>query len=229
MAAALARLADQPRSQEDRHHVYRPGAGDVCPRPCRGGGDAHPAGGGGGRSGVSLRRAFRPAILDPRFDHDLLHGDALPDRPHQLRHADPDRGAGHELSLHECGEPWADDCRGRAGHDLPGDRQVLHRRLERLSTIHGHRLQLRPRRRLLDLGDHPDLGRLDTDGHQLCRYPLQGTRAGDAPDADAAVLLDGSLHLDPDGVFHDAADAGHADAVAGISASISSRWRRVAT
>ena len=37
--------------------------------------------------------SFRPAFQHPRQYHDLLHGDAVPDRSDQLCHAASDRGA----------------------------------------------------------------------------------------------------------------------------------------
>ena len=48
---------------------------------------------------------------------------------------------------------WLTRGRRGAGHGLAGDRQVLDRRLDRLSALFGHRVQSRRRRRLLDLGD----------------------------------------------------------------------------
>ena len=54
-----------------------------------------------------------------------------------------DRHARRRLPVPELAQPVADLGRRRPGHGLAGDRQVLDRRLDRLSALFGHRVQSR--------------------------------------------------------------------------------------
>ena len=108
MALSLDRMAHQPRSQENRHHVHRAGLRDAQPRADRGGADADAAGGGDRQSRLPCARPFRATVQHAWQHHDLLHGDAVPRRPHQLCHAPPDRQPRRRLPAAELDQPVAD-------------------------------------------------------------------------------------------------------------------------
>ena len=137
--------------------------------------------------GLPRAGSFRAAVQHPRQHHDLLHGDAVPDRPDQLRHAAADRRARRRVPAAELDQPLADRRRGRAHDGLAGDRAILDRRLERISALYRARVQPRCRARLLDLGGYAVLDRLDADRAQLRRHDLQEALPRHDPDADAAV------------------------------------------
>ncbi len=87
-------------------------------------------------------------------------------------------------------------------------RRVLHRRLERLSAVHGHGFQPRCRARLLDLGAHVVIHRRHADRHQLRSHDLQEARARHDVVPDAAVLLDHTVHQHFDDLRDAAAHGG---------------------
>ena len=140
----LVRVADQRRSQEDRHHVRGAVArhADACGD--RGRPDAQPTGIRVERR-IPFTRPLLAALQHPRLDHDLLHGHAVPDRRHQLRDAAADRRARRVFSGDEFGEPRPDGGRRGHRHDLARAGQVLDRRLERLSALYRRRIQPGPR------------------------------------------------------------------------------------
>ncbi len=116
---------------------------------------------------------FGELFIDPRHDHDLLHGDAVSHRGHQLRDAAANRRARRFLPGDELDQSRADGGGRRDRHDFPGDRQVFDRRLERLSALYRDGFQSGRRPRLLDLGRLAVLARVDDDRHQLRRHHLQ--------------------------------------------------------
>ena len=105
---------------------------------------------------------------------------------------------------------WLTAAGAGAGHDLARHRQVLDRRLDRLSALFRRRVQPRRRRRLLDLGGADQRHRHHADRHQFHRHHPQAPRAGHDPDADAAVHLDGALHQHADGLRLSRAHRGRA-------------------
>ena len=200
VAHAVDRVADQRRSQAHRHHVCDAGADHAAPRLRRCPHDARPAGDRAQLRRLPAARAFRPDLLLARHHHDLLHGDAVPDRPDQHRRAAADRRARRRLPSSQRGQPVADGRRRRAGDGVAGHRQVLDRRLERLSAVFGDRLQPRRRRRLLGVGGAHLRYRLDADRHQLHRHHPEEARARHDPHANAAVRVDDAVHGGADGL-----------------------------
>ena len=179
--------------------------GDADPRPDRGGADPHAAGPRHQRAGPGGAEPLRSALLHPRQHHDLLHGDAVPDRADQLRRAAADRRAGHGVSLSQFRRPLADRGRRRVDDGLPGGGRILHRRLERLPALYRAVVQRRPGTGLLDLGGDAVLDRQHHGRHQRRLHDLQAPRARHDLDAHAAVLLDVALHRHPDDLRHAAA------------------------
>ena len=97
-------VADQRRSQAHRHHVHRAGLRHAGTGPGRGIFHAQPAS-LRARRRLPLRRPLRSVLHHPRLDHDLLHGDAVSHRHHQLRHAAADRRARRLVSGDELHQP----------------------------------------------------------------------------------------------------------------------------
>ena len=161
VAVPVDRVADQRRPQAHRHHVHRAGADHAAARLRRRHHDARPAGDGAQQRRLPAARAFRPDLQLARHHHDLLHGHAVHDRADEHRRSPADRHARRRLPVPELAQPVADRRRRRAGHGVAGDRQVLDRRLDRLSALFGHRVQPGRRRRLLDLGAADQRRRLD--------------------------------------------------------------------
>ncbi len=148
--------------------------------------------------GFLVARPFCTAVQHPWHHHDFLHGDALPHRHHQLRDADADRGARRILSGAQFRQPRSDGGGCRAGDDIAGDRQVLHRRLVRLSALYGGRLQPRRRAGLLDLGAEPGLAGIDVHRDKFRCHHLQGAGARHDADAPSDVHLDRAVHVHSD-------------------------------
>ena len=92
-------------------------------------------------------------------------------------------------------------------------RRVLHRRLERLSALHGDEFQRRARAGLLDLGGDAEFDWLHDGGHKRCLHDLQVPCARHDLYADAVVLLDLALRRHHDDLRHAAAHG--RDAAAG--------------
>ena len=189
----VGRVADQRRPQAHRRHVHRAGADHAGARLRRRHHDARPAGDGAEQRRLPAARAFRPDLQLARHHHDLLHGHAVHDRADEHRGSAADRHARRRLPVPEFAQPVADLGGRRSGHGIAGDRQVLDRRLDRLSALLGHRGQPGRRRRLLDLGAPDQRRRLDPLGHQLHRHHPEAPRARDGPDAHDALHLDGAL------------------------------------
>ena len=131
----LEGVADQPRPQKNRHHVYYPGPDHAAARVLRCHPDALSAGPGRGRvARLSAARTLRPDIQRPRHDHDRLHGHAVSGRIDQYRRAAANRRARCGLSLYECGQPLADRSRGLAGDGIAGGGRIFQGRLVRVCT-----------------------------------------------------------------------------------------------
>ena len=113
LALSLDRVADQRRPQAHRHHVHRAGADHAAARLRRRDHDARPAGDRAELRRLSAARAFRPDLQLARHHHDLLHGDAVPDRADQHRRAAADRRARRRLPVPEFAQPVADRGRRR--------------------------------------------------------------------------------------------------------------------
>ena len=125
------------------------------------------------QSRLPRARPFRAAVQHARQHHDLLHGDAVPHRPHQLCHAAADRRRDVAFPLLNSISLWLTRRGGRADDGLARHRRILDRRLERLSALYRARLQPRRRARLLDLGGDAGLDRIDADRDQFRRHHLQ--------------------------------------------------------
>ena len=187
LGLSVERVADQRRPQAHRRHVHRAGADHAAARLRRRHHDARPAGDRAEQRRLPAARAFRPDLQLARHDHDLLHGHAVHDRALEHRRAAADRHARRRLPVPEFAQPVAERAGAGAGDGVAGDRQVLDRRLDRLSALFGHPVQPRRRRRLLDLGAPDQRRRLDAVGHQFRRHHPQAARAGHDPDAHDAV------------------------------------------
>ena len=132
---SLARMVHERRSQEDRHHVRRARHRDAAARLRRRGHDDHPEGALGRRvGGLPAPAPLRPGLHGPRHDHDLLHGHALRDRRHELRHAAADRRARCGLPLPEQFQLLDDD--GRRG---PHHAVLVRRRIRRATWLASRR------------------------------------------------------------------------------------------
>ncbi len=142
----------------------------------------------------------------------FLHGDAVPVGSDQFDHAAADRFAGRGLSLHERGQPVALHGGRRARSHFAGDRQILHRGLDRLSAVFGFGNSRRASASTIDLGGAHIGFRLDHDGHQFPGDDHQVPRARHddvphaAPHLDRVHYLgsDNSRALRPDGRLRDA-------------------------
>ena len=86
------------------------------------------------RAGISAAGALRPDLLGARHDHDLLHGDAVRDRPDEFRRAAAARRARRGVSDAELGELLADRLRRAADQYLAGRSASSPDRLARLSA-----------------------------------------------------------------------------------------------
>ena len=105
-ALSVARVDHVRRPQAHRRHVHRAGADHAAARLRRRDHDARAAGGRRRRRArISAAGAFRPDLLGARHHHDLLRGDAVRDRPDELRRAAAARRPRHGLSDAELGEP----------------------------------------------------------------------------------------------------------------------------
>ena len=133
-------VADQSGPQENRDHVHRHRHGHALPRDHRSGIHARAAGRRAGR-GLSVARTLRRVLHDSRHDHDLFHGDAVPYRHHQLRHAAADRCPRSVVSGHESDQPWPYRSGRGDRDDFTGAGAILHWRLEWLSPLYGTVLQ----------------------------------------------------------------------------------------
>ena len=191
-------MADEPRPQEDRHHVRDAGAVNAAARVHRCHADADPAGGRAQFGRLSAAGPFRSDFHLPRHHHGFLRGVAFPGRPVQCRRSTANRCAPRRFPVHELGVPVADRGRRSSRYDLARHRQLFHRWLERLPALLRSAVQSGRRGRLLDLGDPGQRGRLDADRNQFSRHDRQAARARHAADDDAAVHLDGAVyqHLD---------------------------------
>ncbi len=209
MALSLAGVVHQPGPQTHRHHVCGAGPGDVQPWRGGRGDDAHPAGPGHRRAGLSAAGTLRAAVQYPWHHHGVLRGHALSHWADQLRHAAADRRPRRALSAAQCHQPLVDGSRRGAGDGLTGAGALLHWWLERLSALYRHRIPARRRPGLLDLGPDPELPGQHPHRPQLRGHPLQGAGAGHAPVPHVAVQLDRAVHQHPDDLRHAAADRGH--------------------
>ena len=127
-ALSVARVDHLRRPQAHRRHVHRAGAGHAAARLRRRDHDALAAGHRGRRRArISAAGAFRSGLLGPRHHHDLLHGDAVRDRPDELRRAAAARRARHGLSDVELGGPGADRVGHPSDQHLAGGRRVRQR------------------------------------------------------------------------------------------------------
>ena len=159
VALAVARMADQPGPQEDRHHVCRAVVRDAVTRAGGGGVDAAASGQRDRRARHRFARSFRAIVQHARQHHDFLHGDAVPDRAVQLRHAAPDRQPRRRLPAAQRDQPVADGERGR-GHDgVAGGGALLDGRVVGLSALYRTCLQPRRGAGLLDLGGDAGIDR----------------------------------------------------------------------
>ena len=153
MGLPVAGMVHERRSQEDRHHVRRARHRDAAARLCRRDHDGDAEGALGRRvGGLPAAAPLRPDLHRARHDHDLLHGDAVRDRRHELRHAAADRRARRRLSLPEQFQLLDDGRRRRPHHDVTLRRRVRAHRLACLSAAVRGGLQPRRRGGLLHLG-----------------------------------------------------------------------------
>ena len=144
--------------------------------------------------GISAAGSLRPDLHGPRRDHDFLRGHAVGDGTDELRRAAADRRARRGVSVAQFGQLLDDRRRRAAGQCLAGRRRISpapvgwHTRRCRSSPIPGRR------RRLLHLVA-ADLRRRDLAYRgQFHRHHPQDARPGHEPNADAGVLLDGTVH-----------------------------------
>ena len=208
LALVLDRVAHQPRSQAHRHHVHRARA-------------------------VMLLRGFVDAIMmraqqaialnsegylpPDHFDQIFSsHGTimiffvAMPFLTGLFNIVVPQQIGARDVAFPFLNSVslWLTAAGAAPGAGLAGDRQVLDRRLDRLSALFRHRVQPRRRHRLLDLGGPDQRHRHHADRHQLRRDDSQAPRAGHDPDAHAPVHLDRAVHQRADGVRLPGADGG---------------------
>ena len=197
-------MADECRSQKNRHDVYHLRGDHVVPRGGRGHFDAGQPG-GGPQWRVSLVRSFQPTLHDPRHQHDLFRGDAVPDRSDQYRRPLADRCQGRGLSEAQSNQPGSHGGRRISHHDLAAGRGVFDGRVDRVSFVHRSLDQSRSRPGLLHPIHRDFWNRLHPHRGQLCGDHLQDAHGGDEFHEDAAIHLDGPLHLHPADLRHAAA------------------------
>ena len=174
----VARVDHLRRPQAHRRHVLRAGAGHAAARLHRRHHDALAAGHRRRRRArISAAGAFRPDLLGARHDHDLLHGDAVRDRPDEFRRAAAARRARRGLSDAELGEPLADRVRHAADQHLARGRRVRQDRLGRLSAAERAAILARRRRRLLSLVAADLRHRHADDRHQFRHDHPENARA----------------------------------------------------
>ena len=144
----------------------------------------------GAVAGLSAARALQPDLLRPRHDHDLLRGDAVRHRLHELRRAAAARRARRRLSDDEQRQLLADRIGRAAGQPQPVPRRVRAHRLARLPAAQREGVLARRRRRLLSRRA-ADIRRRDgADRGQFRHHHPQDPRAGHELSAHAGVLLD---------------------------------------
>ena len=143
-------------------------------------------------AGISAAGALQPDLLRPRHDHDLLRGDAVRDRVHELRRAASARCARRRLPDDEQRQLLA-ECFGRTSRKpQPVPRRVRAYRLARLSTVEREGFFARRRRRLLSRRAADIRRRNGADRGQFRHDHPQDPRSGHELYAHAGVLLDGA-------------------------------------
>ncbi|MGY4360749.1 hypothetical protein ACVW0J_007242 [Bradyrhizobium sp. i1.7.7] len=187
----MARVAHLGRPQADRRHVLHTGARHDAARLQRCDHDSRAAGARSRRcTRLSAARTFQSDFLGARHDYDLVHGNAVRGRAHELRSTAATRCS-------RCGIPDAQfrqllaDRLGRVvGQHFAGGRRVLESRLVGVSATERIAILARCRRRLLSLVS-ADIGyRYPAGGNKFRHDHPQIAGTGDGLYAHAGLLLD---------------------------------------